>query len=377
MLHLLALIILAAWLMALIRTIVNLTLIPRLHAGMRPASEPLVSVIIPARDEAHIIELTVRAFLAQTYANLEVIVVNDRSTDGTGDIVRAINDDRLTVIDGIEPPDGWLGKPWALHQGSGVARGELLLFVDADVVYAPPAIRAAVAHREMRTPFLLSLLPHFEMRGFGENAAMPMLAMTCFSFLPTWLSNRTRFAALAIGGGTGNLVSRDAYENAGGHEALRNSVVDDVALARLIRRSGGATETVRADDLVSLHMYNGLAAVVEGFTKNAFAVFGRSYVTGLLLTAGSVVFHILPYAMALTGDRVSIATIVIISITRLVLFRSLRYRLDAALFLHPVMAAIWTWIFIRSIWLTGIRRQLLWRGRTYDARHTRFGAERR
>jgi glycosyltransferase involved in cell wall biosynthesis len=375
--HLLALVIFAAWVLALIRTIVNLTLIPRLRADARPANEPLVSVIIPARDEAHIIERTVRAFLAQTYANLEVIVVNDRSTDGTGDIIRSIHDDRLTVIDGIEPPAGWLGKPWALHQGSGAARGELLLFVDADVVYAPAGIRAAVAHRETRHPSLLSLLPHFEMRGFGENAAMPMLAMTCFSFLPTWISNRSRLAALAVGGGTGNLVSRDAYENAGGHEALKNSVVDDIALARLVRRSGGATETVRADDLVSLHMYNGLAEVVEGFTKNAFAVFGRNYVTGLLLTAGCIVVHILPYALALVGDRISIATIVIISVTRVILFRALRYRLDAAIFLHPVMAAIWIWIFLRSMWLTGIRRKLLWRGRTYDARRTRFGAERR
>src|SRR3954449_11460277 len=91
-LHVATLIILIAWLMALIRTIVNLTLIPKLRAGARPATEPLVSVIIPARDEAHIIERTVRAFLAQTYANVQVIVVNDRSTDGTGDIVRAIHD---------------------------------------------------------------------------------------------------------------------------------------------------------------------------------------------------------------------------------------------------------------------------------------------
>ena len=138
--HLLGLIILIAWVLALIRTIVNLTLIPNLRAGMQPAQEPLVSVIIPARDEAHIIERTVRAFLAQTYANLEVIVVNDRSTDGTGDILRGIHDDRLTVIDGIEPAAGWLGKPWALHQGSRAARGELLLFVDADLIYAPPAL---------------------------------------------------------------------------------------------------------------------------------------------------------------------------------------------------------------------------------------------
>ncbi|MGH9422982.1 MAG: glycosyltransferase, partial [Thermoanaerobaculia bacterium] len=134
--HLLSVIIFIAWLLAFVRTIVNLALIPRLKKDARAANEPLVSVVIPARDEARVIDRTVRAFLAQTYPNLEVIVVNDRSTDGTGAILRAIDDARLTIIDGEEPPAGWLGKPWALHQGSSVARGELLLFADADVIYA-------------------------------------------------------------------------------------------------------------------------------------------------------------------------------------------------------------------------------------------------
>jgi glycosyltransferase involved in cell wall biosynthesis len=375
--HALAIIVLVLWLLAFVRTLVNLALIPRLRPETQASDEPLVSVVIPARDEARIIERTVRAFLAQTYPRLEVVVVNDRSTDGTGEIVRAIGDDRLRVIDGVEPPPGWLGKPWALHQGSLLARGDLLLFVDADVVYAPAAVQAAVAHLALRRPALLALLPYFEMRGFSENAAMPMLAMACFTFMPTWISNRTRVAGLAIGGGTGNLIVREVYEATGGHEALKDSVVDDVALARQVRRSGRATETVRADDLVALRMYHGLAEVVEGFTKNAFAVSGRNYVVGLLIAAGCVIFHILPYGLAFTGDRVSITTVVVISATRLILFRSLRYRLDNALLLHPVMVAIWFWIFLRSMWLTGIRRKLLWRGRTYDARQTRFGAERR
>jgi glycosyltransferase involved in cell wall biosynthesis len=375
--HLLSIIVLAGWVLAFICTFVNLALIPRLRRDAPPAREPLISVVIPARDEACIIERTVRAFLAQTYRNLEIVVVNDRSTDGTGEIVRGVEDERLIIIDGEEPPAGWLGKPWALHQGSRRARGELLLFADADVVYAPDAILAAVVLMERRQPALLTLLPHFEMHGFGENASMPMLTMTCFAFMPLWISNRTRFAVLAIGSGTGNLVVRAAYEAGGGHEALKDSVVDDVALARLMRRGGGATEVVRADDLVSLRMYHGLGEVIEGFTKNAFAVFGRNYLVAALIAVGSIVFHILPYPLALAGDRVSIATVIVISATRLILFRSLRYRLDNALLLHPVMCAIWLWIFLRSTWLTGFRHKLLWRSRTYDARQTRFGAERR
>jgi hypothetical protein len=124
-------------------------------------------------------------------------------------------------------------------------------------------------------------------------------------------------------------------------------------------------------------MYHGLSEVVNGFTKNTFSALGRNYVAGFFVVVGCIIFHILPYVLALAGDRYAIATVIIITITRVILFRALRFRLDAALFLHPVMAAIWTWIFIRSIWLTGIRRKLLWRGRTYDARRTRFGAERR
>jgi glycosyltransferase involved in cell wall biosynthesis len=375
--RLLSLIAAVAWVLAFVRTVLNLLLIPRLRADAQAVREPLVSVVIPARDEARIVERTVRAFLAQTYGDLEIIVVDDRSTDGTGDILRGIDDPRLVVVQGDEPPPGWLGKPWALHEGSQRARGELLLFVDADVIYGPAAVRAAVAHRELRRPALLSLLPYFEMHGWGENAAMPMLAMVCFTFLPTWLSNRTRIAGLAIGGGTGNLVVRERYGAIGGHEALKDSVVDDVALARLMRRGGSTTEVVRADDLVSLRMYHGLREIVAGFTKNSFAVAGRSYLAALLIAAGCVVFHILPYGLAAAGDRVALGTVALITVTRLLLFRSLRYRLDNAVFLHPVMTAIFGWIFLRSMWLTGIRRRLLWRGRIYDAGQTRFGADRR
>ena len=248
------------------------------------------------------------------------------------------------------------------------------------MIYAPGAVaRRGRASPSSGSPALLALLPHFEMRGFGENAAMPMLAMTCFT-LPAdvALEPDARSRALAIGGGTGNLVVRDAYDAAGGHEALKDAVVDDVALARLVRRSGGTTEVVRADDLVSLRMYHGLREVVEGFTKNAFAVFGRNYVVGFLVVAGCVVFHILPYVLALTGDRISIATVVLITVDAP---RSSFARCATGSTTRSSCIRSWPrsglWIFLRSIWLTGIRRKLLWRGRTYDARQTRFGAERR
>lgn len=368
--------ILIAWIGALAQTIVNLLLVRRIAIRM-PRSRPLVSVIVPARDEEQSIERTVRALFAQTYRELEIIVVNDRSVDETGAILQrlAAEDARLIVLEGQEPPPGWLGKPHALHLGSLRAGGELLLFVDADVVYEPDAIAAAVAYFEESKASLVTLFPRLEMRSFWERVAMPNLSMMAFTVLPLWIANRTRIRTLAVGGGPGNLVGREDYDAAGGHEALKDAVVDDVALARLLRRSGRRTEALRADHLLSVRMYAGLAEVVEGFTKNCFATFGRSYLLSAVLLVFCIAGHLLPYALALTGDVVSMITVGVITLLRVVLFGSLGYRLDHALFSHPLMILLWSWIMIRSTWVTGIRNRLHWRGRTYDAEKTRFGAD--
>ncbi len=369
-------VLLVMWIAALVRTIINVVTTYRLKPRM-PKRTPLVSIIVPARDEEQSIGQTVRGLLAQTYPALEVIVVDDRSTDGTGAILQEIAaaDSRLVTIHGEEPPAGWLGKPWALHQGSLRARGELLLFVDADVVYQPEAVAAAVARLEETGVAMMTLFPRLGMRGFWEHIAMPNLAVFAFMVLDLWLSNRTRIPVLAIGGGPGNLVGREVYDAAGGHEALKDAVVDDVALARLIRRAGHRTEAVRADDLVYVRMYRGLREVVDGFTKNSFSTFGRSYLLTSFMVFLSIVLHVYPYLAALTGDLAAIATVIVISLTRVVLFTSLGYRLDNAIFGNPLMVLLWMWILIRSTWVTGIRRQLHWRGRMYDAGRTRFGAD--
>jgi chlorobactene glucosyltransferase len=371
----LSLFVLAWWLLALVRTVVNLLLVPRLRAGVTPG-DALVSIVVPARDEERAIERTVRALLDQTHRNLEVIVVNDRSVDGTGEILARIaaEDARLIVLDGVEPPEGWLGKPWALHQGSLRARGALMLFVDADVLYEREAVAGAVEYLERSGVAMVSLLPHFELRGFWEHVVMPNLAVVAFSALPLWLANRTRVPFLAIGGGPGNLVRRSDYEAAGGHEALRNAVIDDVALGRLLRRRGLPTHAVRAEEQISVRMYHGGAEIVHGFTKNAFAVFDYSYVVAAIVVTGGAVTNVLPYVLAATGDTVSLATVAIIALTRLILFIPFRYGILNALLGHPLMNLAWFYILGRSIWLTGIRRRLLWRGRAYDARGTKFGA---
>lgn len=371
----LAFAVLAFWLLTLGRTVLNLLLVPRLRPRSMPAATPRVSVIVPARDEERSIERTVRALLAQTWPALEVIVVNDRSTDATGAILSSIRDPRLVVVNGVEPPPGWLGKPHALHLGAQRATGELLLFMDADIIYAPDAVAAAVTRLEESGASMLSLLPHFELHGFWEHVAIPNLAVVAFTMLPLWLANKTRIPLFGAGGGPGNLIRRQDYDAIGGHETLKDAVVDDVALARLVRRSGRRSEVALANDLISLRMYHGLREIVDGFTKNAFAVFNRSYVAAAVVLLLALVCHALPYALAITGDLIGLATVALILLSRVILYTAFRYRLDNALFGHIPMMLIWCWILLRSIWVTGVKRQLTWRGRTYDAKKTRFGAD--
>ena len=365
--HILAWCVLIFWIMAFLRVLLNLASLRRLSSDA-PDDGPAVSIVIPARNEERSIERTVRAFLAQSYRNLEIIVVDDRSTDGTSAILNRLSatDSRLHVISGVEPAAGWLGKLWALDQGSRAASGEILLFVDADIFYAPRAVAAAVAAlRDLDVP-MIAVLPRIEMVGFWENVAMPMLAFFLFAGFPMWLANRSRIAILGVGGGTGNMILRSTFEACGGFEPLKAAVVDDVGLARWVRRNGYHTRVVMADDLISVRIYHGAREIIVGFTKNIFHVMNRSYATAAVMMVLLVLIHLFPYAMAIAGSGVALANVIIISALRVALFSALGYRLDNAVFLHPLMVLFWAYIQVRSVWITGVLKQVHWRGRVYQ-----------
>lgn len=385
-------VLLAAWVVALATTLLNIAFISRLRPvqwttqpraggdGVKAAAPlPTVSIVVPARNEERTIDRTVRALLAQTYAPLEVIVVDDRSSDGTGRILEAVaaENPRLVVVAGEEPPPGWLGKPWAMHEGSRRARGELLLFVDADIHYAPAAVATLVERLEKRDVAMVSLLPRFEMHGFWETVGLTQLAIAAFTIIPVWLGNFTTFVGLGIGGGPGNLVRRSAFEEMGGYETLSNAVVDDVGMARQIRAHGHRTDVILGDRLASLRMYHGTQEVIDGFTKNLFPALGGSYLAAVVMLVLMLAFDFVPYLLTARGDLLAIITVALITITRVVLFARLEYRLDIAVVGHPFMTLLWIWILARSVWMTGIRRQLHWRGRVYEKNWTRFGAKRR
>jgi chlorobactene glucosyltransferase len=348
-----------------------------------PGRPPSVSTVVPARDEERGIEEAVRSHLAQDYPDHEVIVVDDRSTDGTARILSrlAAEDPRLRVIAGVEPPAGWLGKPHALFQGARAARGELLLFADADVRYAPDALRQAVALLEERGLDLIALFPRLEMRGFWENVLMAYLPVSYF-FGPAFLLNSDRQRRAAAGAGAGMLIRAEAYRAAGGHEALRASVIDDLHLATRIRRAGGRCRMVRADRVMRLRMYRGFREIVDGFTKNIAYVFEGAW--GFFLgisTAYSFVAWSLPAVVlgaSAFGAPVPRADVLLAAAGVALMLAA---RVGVALFLdyplwpaltHPFMAAVWIGIMARSFAWRFLRREMRWRGRTYPAATARF-----
>ena len=344
---------------------------------------PSVSVVVPARDEALDVEGAVRSHLAQDYPDFEVIVVDDRSTDATASILAGLAavHPRLSVIAGAEPPGGWLGKPHALHQGAERARGALLLFADADVRYDPTALREAVEMLQGQRLDLLAFFPRLETEGFWENVLMPYIPVSYF-FGPGFLINSDLQRRFAAGGGAGMLVRREAYRAAGGHEALRASVIDDIHLAIRVRRSGGRCRMTLADDRVRLRMYRGFRQVFDGFTKNMAFTFAGWSAAPLALSTGFVFAAWVVPAAALAaaalgaplppGDvRLAAAALALTALARAVLALRLRNPLWTSL-THPLMAAVWAAITVRSLVWRFLRRRLLWRGRRYDARGAGF-----
>ncbi len=384
MIHVLLLLALAWGAASLILLGINLAATPRLsHVGPRTGRFPSVSVVIPARNEERSVEAAVRSHLAQEYPDFEVIVVEDRSADRTGEILTRLarENPRLTVFPGSDPPPGWLGKPHALWLGAQQARGRVLLLADADVVYHPKALAEAVTLMEETGADLIAVLPRFEARGFWENVLMPFVP-TAYYLGAGFLLNRDRPRWIGSGAGAGSLVRRAVYDAVRGHEALKDSVIDDVRLGLNVRRAGYRTRAVRAEDRISVRMYYGFREVVVGFTKNLAYVFEG--VLGVAMGALSVLTvlvglaPVVALAGALGGASISSSDLLIAAaayglavLARLAMGRALKDPLWPA-FLHPISSAVWAGIIGRSLFHRIIRRRLTWRGREFDARAARF-----
>ncbi len=243
-------------------------------AEQSDSSSPSVTVIIPARNEARNIETCVRSVLASQYPSLEVIVVDDHSTDGTGRIARdiAAADPRLRVLDAPQLPAGWFGKQWACTTAATVARSQILVFTDADTRHAPDLLPRAVNAMRARNADLLTLAGDQEMHTFWERVIQPqMFAMIAIRFGGTEHVSNTRRPADVIANGQFIAVRRTTYEAVGGHALVHDRVDDDLSLAQEFVRAGHRIVLLFAMGRFSTRMYTSLREIVGGWRKNIYA----------------------------------------------------------------------------------------------------------
>lgn len=371
-------IVLAGLATMLLVALVNAFAFRALPRASLDAALPTLSVLIPARNEEANIERCLASILAQDYPGVEVLLLDDASTDGTRAIVErlAASDPRLRCIPGAPLPEGWTGKNHACHQLAQEARGDLLLFTDADTKYEQGSLQRLAAEAQRDRADLLSLIPDQRMASFWERVFMPMLQFVTMCYLPFPLLARARSSSLAMANGQCMLFRRSAYDRVGGHATFRASLVEDVWLARAVKREGLRLRVHDGAGAVSCRMYDSLDAIREGFSKNLFPGLNASMplAAGVFLwsfASGVLPFLLLP-AGALSVVRESdwythavLASLLMLAI-RLLLALRFRQPLFSVL-LHPLAQLLFLHILAVSAFRFRSGRGTAWKGRTYGA----------
>lgn len=345
--------------------------------GPVPADWPLVSVIVPCRNEATGVSKAMSSLLGQDYPNLEIVAVNDRSEDGTGLVLDSLSaqDRRLTVLHIDRLPCGWLGKNNATQRGARCARGSWLLFTDGDVVFEPDALRRSVAFAEAHGLGHFVALPRFIADSFLERAFVSTFALAlALKLNPAALCLPRTFAYVGVG--AFGLVRREAYEKIGGHERLAFEVADDLKLGLLLRRSGVPQGCLESDGLVSVRWQNGLMASLRGLEKNAFS--GCEWNTGIAAVAvlGIVSAAVLPYLpLAVAAPAWTLPLAVLAAVLPVFLVggaaRSMSGGTGLEGLVAPLGAVTLGAVIAWSTLLALVRQGIIWRGTFYPLRDLR------
>lgn len=359
--------VLLPWLVLFGHTVVNARLLRRLP--VEATTNEKVAVLLPLRDEADRVRPCLTALLAQRgVRDLEIWVLDDNSTDGTAAVVRDIAGDKVHLLTGSPLPDGWLGKPYACQQLADAAAGaDIVSFVDADVVLEPDALAAAATL--LRSTGVTLLSPYPKITGAGR-LVQPLLQWSWLTFLPLRAMERSPRPSLAAAGGQWLIADRAGYEAAGGHAAVRAEILEDIALARSIKRSGGRIALADGSRLAGCEMYTSWPSLVAGYSKSLWASFGSGpaagivVVTLLLLYASPPVAAVLLLALgSLWWAAIALVAYVLGVAGRMVAATATGSRPLPDALAHPVSIAVFAALVVRSFRLhrTGT---LTWRGRS-------------
>jgi glycosyltransferase involved in cell wall biosynthesis len=345
-----------------------------------PNGELRVSIIVPARNEEEDIRETLVQLLALDYSNYEIIAVNDRSTDCTGQIMDEVAASSeahglLKVIHVFELPSGWLGKTHAMWTASQQATGDWLLFTDADVLFKPDAVRRAVAYAEAERADHVVLFPRMIMKRPSERMMIAFFqALFVFGHRPWKVADPK--ARDHMGVGAFNMVRRPVYDAVGTYLALRMEVLDDMKLGKVIKNAGFAQRNVFGEDLISLHWAKGAFGIVDNLTKNFFAVLSFQWPRTVVSIVGLGFLNLGPFLgvwLAHGWARVPYA-IALASLFAIYCGMSVRSAVPPYyFFLHPVSTSLFMYTLLRSMAHTLRNGGIMWRGTKYPLEELRKG----
>lgn len=331
---------------------------------------PRLSVVVPARDEEPMLEAALTSLLEQDYPNLEVILVDDRSTDSTGEIMDRLARDRrnVDVLHVEQLPEGWLGKNHAIHSGSLRARGKWLLLTDADVRFCPGTLRRTVAYAEHYRLDHLTLVPRWNSPGYWLRGVVAFFYMIVLLYEGYYQTNLPR-KKKGVGVGAFNLIRRSAYEKTGGYEALAHRPDDDLSLGNRIKEFGLHQQVLLGHHLISVKWYFSLKALARGFEKNAYAALNYSLPRAVLYSASLVLVSVWPFAAVFFSEGYALLLYLVAISAQLVTYTTINYFLGWRLILltpcYPVFATALAGLLVRSTLLALLRGGIYWRGTFY------------
>jgi len=370
-----------------------------------PNGEPRVSIIVPARNEEDDIRETLTQLLALDYSNYEIVAVNDRSTDRTGEIIdevavaskcrcgadtpvrvpaapalqtdadKSVRATRLKVIHISDLPAGWLGKTHAMWRAGQQATGDWLLFTDADVLFKPDSLRRAVAYAETERADHLVVFPRMIMKSPGERMMIAFFqALFVFGHRPWKVADPK--ARDHMGVGAFNMVRRSVYDAIGTYRALRMEVLDDMKLGKVVKNAGFTQRNVFGEDLISLRWAKGAFGIVNNLTKNFFAVLSFQWWRTLVSVLGLGFLNLGPFlGLWLAHGWARIPCAIALGSLFLVYYGMSRRSAVPAyyFFLHPVSTSLFMYTLLRSMLHTLSNDGIVWRGTKYPLEELRNG----
>lgn len=359
---------------------------PSKHDELPDEPTPHVSIIVPARNERRNIRRCVTSLLAQDYPDFDVIVVDDGSTDGTADILaelqRGPNGQRLTIVGAGHLPQGWAGKPHAMAIGASIAKGDWLLFSDADTMHRPDALAWALREGRKRDADLISLFARIEMVDTANHIMMPIVFMgIAAQYNPTKITDPA--SPTAIANGQYMLISRAMYDAVGGYGSprLRGSIVDDRDMAAVVKQRGGTLVLLDGQDRLSVCMYRNLAEAWSGWSKNAFTGSRGGMPLFVIMTLGLPVITVAPFVIGLVGLVSRRRALVLAGTIQIAAALAYRRLIDDNLrhsrawgWSHPAGGALFTALLVNVLRRKLTGRGVIWSGRSYDPAQERLTA---